>query len=81
MWVNPLTCEKQFARWIMGTWTGIVMLLAGGLMVWLAYRSIRGDKAAFSKENLSKSSTTLAFLAIGLIVFIWILVLFLRNSS
>jgi uncharacterized membrane-anchored protein len=62
-----------------GTWSSIAMLLAGLFMAWVAYRYIRYDKAAFSKENFSKTATTLGLLAIFLIAFIWVLVLFLRN--
>ena len=63
----------------MGTMTGLAMLAAAIFMAWMSYRYVKSDRKAFSTENLSKSATTLGVLAIFLIVFIWGLVVFLRN--
>ncbi len=59
----------------------IMMLAAAVFMGWMAYRYIKTDKAAFSKANLSKSATTLGFLALGLIAFIALLVIYLRSGG
>ncbi len=61
-------------------WGKFFFIIGAALMAWLTYRQIRGNPQAFSKENLGKSFFTLGILALGLIVFIWLLVLFLRAS-
>jgi putative copper export protein len=57
----------------------ILGLAAAGLIVFLLYRTIKGRPDQFSKENLTKSFSTMGILAVGLIVFIAILVMMLRN--
>lgn len=57
----------------------ILGLLGAGLIIFLLYRTIKGRPDQFSKENLTKSFSTMGILAIGLIVFIAILVMMLRN--
>lgn len=58
----------------------ILGLLGAGLIVFILYRAIKGKPEQFSKENLSKSASTMGVLAIILIAFIAVLVLMLRNS-
>ncbi|KTD64176.1 hypothetical protein [Legionella shakespearei] len=58
----------------------ILGLLGAGLIVFILYRAIKGKPEMFSKENLSKSSYTMAILAIILIAFVGLLVLMLRNT-
>ncbi|WP_058453820.1 MULTISPECIES: hypothetical protein [Legionella] len=58
----------------------ILGLIAAGLIVWLLYRSIKGRPDQFSRENLSKSFTTMGFLGLILIGFIAFLVFMLRHS-
>jgi len=50
------------------------------MIIFVLYRTIKGRPDQFSKENLSKSFLTMGVLAIGLIGFIGLLVLMLRNS-
>lgn len=57
----------------------ILGLAAAGLIIFLLYRAIKGRPDQFSKENLTKSFSTMGFLAVGLIVFIAILVMLTRN--
>lgn len=59
-------------------WGKFFFIIGAALMGWLLYRQIRGNPQAFSKENLNKSLFTLGILALGLIFFIWMLVLLLR---
>ncbi|ARG98751.1 hypothetical protein [Legionella micdadei] len=58
----------------------ILGLIAAGLIVWLLYRTIKGRPEQFSRENLSKSFTTMGFLGLILIAFIAFLVFMLRHS-
>lgn len=48
------------------------------LLVWVLYRSIKSNPQAFSRENLSKSFSTLGLLALGLIALISLAVMFLK---
>lgn len=58
----------------------ILGLIAAGLIVWVLYRSIKGKPEQFSRENLSKSFSTMGFLALILIAFVGFLVFMLRHT-
>jgi len=58
----------------------ILGLLGAGLIVWLLYRSIKGRPEQFSKQNMSKSLSSMGILALLLIGFIALLVLLLRST-
>ena len=60
-------------------WEIAAFLATAGLLIWFLYRGIKNNKQAFSRENMGKSALTLAKLALGLIVFIGLLVIFLRG--
>lgn len=49
-------------------WAGLLALIAGALLVFVAIRMIRNNPQAFSKDNLSKSITTIGFLTLLVIV-------------
>ena len=53
-------------------------LVSAALIVWVIYRQIKGRPDQFSKENLSKSFSTLGMLGLLLIGFVALLVLMLR---
>ncbi|HHF7344651.1 TPA: hypothetical protein ACPSKE_000664 [Legionella feeleii] len=55
-------------------------LLAAGLIVWVLYRSIKGRPEQFSRENLSKSFSTMGVLGVLLIGFVALLVFVLRHT-
>ncbi|KTC84689.1 MULTISPECIES: hypothetical protein [Legionella] len=57
----------------------ILGLIGAGLIVWILYRMIKGRPEQFSRENLSKSFSTMGFLALILIAFIALLVFMLRH--
>ena len=61
--------------------TQLVLAVFAAFMGWMIYRSIRFNRSMFTKENFSKTSTTLALLAIFLIVVIWVMITFLNNSA
>ncbi|MFA5959601.1 MAG: hypothetical protein WC785_03720 [Tatlockia sp.] len=57
----------------------ILGLLGAGLIVWVVYRSIKGRPEQFSRENISKSFSTMGVLAILLIGFVAFLVFMVRH--
>jgi hypothetical protein len=58
----------------------ILGLFGAGMIIFVLYRTIKGRPDQFSKENLNKSFLTMGVLAIGLIAFVALLILMLRNS-
>jgi hypothetical protein len=64
----------------MDTLYQILGLLGAAMIIFVLYRTIKGRPEQFSKENLSKSFLTMGILAIGLIGFIALLILMLRNT-
>lgn len=64
----------------MQTFYEILGLLGAGLILYILYRSIKGNPGQFSKENLNKSFLTMGVLALVLIGFIAVLVLTLRQA-
>lgn len=58
----------------------ILGLVGAGLIVWVLYRNIKGHPELFSRENLTKSFSSMGMLALILIVFIAALVFMLRNT-
>lgn len=63
----------------MSTLNTILLLVAALFIGWMTYRFIKGNPGALSKENVSKSLTTLGVLALLLIGFIALLVVFVRS--
>jgi VIT1/CCC1 family predicted Fe2+/Mn2+ transporter len=59
-------------------WTPILFVIGAGLMLFMLYRSYKANPALFSKVNIGKSFYTMGILAIGLMAFIYILVLILK---
>ncbi|AHE68346.1 hypothetical protein [Legionella oakridgensis] len=55
-------------------------LMAAGLIVWILYRTIKGQPEQFSRENLGKSFSSMGILALLLIGFVALLILFLRTT-
>lgn len=64
----------------MQTFYEILGLLGAGMILFILYRSIKGNPGQFSRENLSKSFFTMGVLALGLIAFIALMVLMLRST-
>ena len=62
----------------MNTLYQILGLISAALIVWVIYRAIKGRPEQFSKENLSKSFSTMGILGLLLIGFVALLVLMLR---
>ena len=59
----------------MDTLYQILGLVGAALIVWVIYRSIKGQPEQFSKENLTKSFSSMGILALLLIGFVGVLVL------
>lgn len=64
----------------MQTFYEILGFVSAGIILFILYRSIKGNPDQFSKENLNKSFFTMGVLAIALIGFIALLVLMLRST-
>ena len=64
----------------MSTMYQILGLVGAGMILFILYRSIKGNPGQFSKENLSRSFFTMGILAIGLIGFVALLVLVVRAT-
>ena len=56
----------------------VLGLMGAALIVWVIYRSIKGRPEQFSRENLTKSFSSMGILALLLIGFVAILVLLTR---
>jgi hypothetical protein len=64
----------------MNTLYQVLGLFGAAMVIFMLYRLIKGRPELFSKENLNKSFFTMGILAIGLIGFIALLILMLRNT-
>jgi len=58
----------------------VLGLAAAGFIVWILYRSIKGNPQQFSRENLHKSFFSMGVLALLLIGFVGLLVLLLNYT-
>ena len=58
----------------------ILGLVGAALIIWVLFRSIKSRPDQFSRINLSKSFSTLGFLALILIAFVALLVFMLRST-
>lgn len=56
----------------------ILGLIGAGLVIFILYQTIKNRPEQFSKDNLNKSFYTMAILALGLIVFVALLVMMVR---
>lgn len=59
----------------------ILALIGSGLAIWLLYRYIRTRPEQFSRDNLTKSFSTMGILALVLIVFVAFLIFMVRQSA
>lgn len=62
------------------SWTIILFLVSGALMLWFLVRTIRGNRQAFSKENLNKSFYTIGILTLLIIAVVAMGVLLLKSG-
>ena len=60
-------------------WTLILLLAGAALAVWLCFRMIKGNRQAFSRENLQKSFSTVGLLTLMIIAVVALAVHFLKN--
>ena len=58
----------------------VLGLVGAGLIVWIIYRNIKGRPEQFSRENLTKSFSSMGILALLLIGFVALLVIIVRNT-
>lgn len=59
---------------------GLLTICGFGFLIWMMYRTIKGNPEAFSKTNLSRSFTTLGLLALILIVVVGVAIFILRSG-
>lgn len=64
----------------MEIWYQILGLISAGLILFILYRTIKGRPEQFTKANLNKSFYTMGLLALGLMVFIYLLILIVRST-
>ncbi len=64
----------------MGTGSKIAAVIFAIFLVFSLYQYIKTNPETLSLANLNKSSFTIGLLAVGLIVFITIVVMLLRNG-
>lgn len=60
---------------------GFLTICGFGFLIWMMYRTIKGNPEAFSKENLGRSFTTVGLLALILIGVVGVAVFLLRQGS
>jgi len=60
---------------------GLLTICGFGFLIWMMYRTIKGNPEAFSKENLGRSFTTVGLLALMLIIAVGVVVFILRQGS
>lgn len=63
----------------MGVGYQILALILAGLAIFLLYRTVKNQPQWFTKENFSKTASTMGFLALFLIALVAFLVMMLRN--
>jgi len=56
----------------------LLALIGAAMIVWVIYRNIKGRPEQFSRDNLTKSFSTMGILALLLIGFVALLVYFSR---
>ena len=64
----------------MNTLYQLLGIVGAGLIVWFMYRAIKGQPNQFTRENITKSFSTMGVLAIILIVFVSLLVFMVRST-
>ena len=63
----------------METFYQILAIMATCFLIWWLYKGIKSNPEAFSKKNFSKSFMTMGLLALGLMAFVYILVLIVQS--
>jgi hypothetical protein len=63
----------------MDTLSKIAAVAFGAFLVFMLYRYLKANPESLSRENLTKSFGSMGFLALGLIVFIAVVVMLLRR--
>ncbi len=57
----------------------LLALVGAGLIGWILYRTVKNKPEQFSRENLTKSFSSMGFLALVLIAFVAFLVILTRQ--
>jgi len=59
-------------------WGKILAIVVAAVLVWLTFKMLKGRPELLSKENLTKSFSTMGLLALGLIGFVGLCIYLLR---
>ena len=73
-----LFSKRFWEKYAMQTFYQLLGIIGAILIIWVLYRTIKGRPDQFSKENMSKSFFSMGVLALILIVFVALLIMFLR---
>jgi len=57
----------------------LLALVGAGLIGWILYRTVKNKPEQFSRENLTKSFSSMGFLALILIAFVAFLIILTRQ--
>lgn len=60
-------------------WQQLFFVAISAMLIYFLYRNYQHKPENFSKENIGKSINALGILALCLILFIWLLVLYLKQ--
>lgn len=64
----------------MDIFSKIVAILFAAFLLWMLYRYIKANPESLSLANINKSFYTMGIIGVGLIVFIAVIVYFLRST-
>ena len=62
-------------------WMKLLALIGAGFLIWFMFRAIKSNPQLYSRENISKSFSTMGILGLILIAFIAFCIFLLRSSS
>ena len=61
-------------------WMQLLAIVGAGLLVWLAFRLLKGNPTMFSKENVENSFVTIGILTLLLIAVIAVCIFILKHT-
>lgn len=65
----------------MDMFSKIIAVLVGIFLVWMLFRYVRSNPESLSWGNINKSMYSMGILAVGLFVFIAVIIMLLKSGS